>query len=189
MIGSTLSAGLVKARRVNQTSAAYVAKIPVVAEPMIDVNSVTGMSVFDLGDFRKTGEVVNGIFIMPYAVGADNTTGNVQVIGWKLVLGVGADTTKQLWIPILLADFAYTVSAVYPGIALKEVLATELFADTMTLTLAGNANVSIETSSPGTTTADSGIAWAKVDLAGCQKVELSFKIGTATSCNALVSFL
>lgn len=183
MLLETLSSHFRKARSVNQTSNGYVSKIPTVTEPTGDAATATGASVIDIGTDGNYCQ--NGMIILPYGIGSNNQTMSVRVIGWRkvgLTDGQGGATTT-IWIPVVLAEFACTLSSTPIGIAGAQVLNTELFADTITLTY-GNNNVSVEIISP----AADIIAHAVLDLKGFKKVELSFTTGgSATSCNALVA--
>jgi hypothetical protein len=176
----TLTAGFRKARSVNQTSATFVSKVPTGTEPAGDAGTATGASVFDIAPTGASGGAgPNAVLVMPYAVGADNTTFSVRAIGWRLI---GSDPATLLWVPTLLVELACTASAVV-GVAGRAVVATERFADTITLTT-GNDDVSVDIVSP---TGDVA-GHALVDIKGCQKLEFSFSTGSsATSCNALFS--
>ena len=179
MLLQTQISPFVRARTVNQTSNGYVSKIPTITEPAADTGSATASAAISLTDAgARDGAGYNGVLIMPYAIGSDDNTFSMRVIGWRTV---GEATNGVfLWIPVLLCELACTCSTVV-GIAGREVLNTERFADTITITY-GNANVSVEAFSP----ANNVTAHAIVDLKGNQKFELSFTTGgSATSCNAL----
>lgn len=181
MLLETLSTSFRKARSVNQTSTSFVAKIPTVTEPKGDIGTNTGASVIELGNYG--GATQNGVLACFYGVGSNNNTFSARIIGWRSI-GENAVST-MLWVPVLLAEYAVILSSTYPGIAGKTIVATEFFADTITLTY-GNANVSEEIVSP---TADAGIAHVVADIKGFQKLEFAFAInsGSATDCNALLS--
>lgn len=180
MLLETLSTSFRKARSVNQTSTSFVAKIPTVTEPKGDVGTATGASVIELGNYGGTTQ--NGVLACFYGVGSNDNTFSARLIGWRSI-GENAVST-MLWIPVLLAEYQVTLSSTYPGIASKTIIATEFFADTITLTY-GNANVSEEIVSP---TTNAGIAHVVADLKGFQKLEFTFNTGSsATDCNALLS--
>lgn len=171
-----------KARSVNQTSNGYVSKLPTITEPSGDAGTATGSAVIDLANLLG-GQIPNAMLIAPYAVGSNNNTFSLRVIGWRFIPGSGQVQTG-LWIPVLLCEIACTLSNVPVGVAGMVLVATELFADTLVLTT-GNSGVSAEILS----NAGDVIAHAVVDLKGFQKVELSFTTGgSATSCNAILSF-
>lgn len=166
-----------KARSVNQTSAAFVSKVPTGTEPTGDAGSATGASIIELGVdyFPPPKTVVN---VIPFGVGADDSTMSVRIIGWAKA-GTG---TTALWIPVTLAELLCTLSTAV-GVAAKYVVNTERFADTITLTY-GNDDVSIDLGSPANNT----IAIASVLIKNFQKLEISLQTGgSATSCNALIS--
>ncbi len=176
----TLSDVFQKARSVNQTSSSFVSKVPTNATPQGDAGTATGASVIDLGIDGDRAQ--NAIVVLPYCTGNDDVTFSVRVIGWRPV-GIN-DRTTCLWIPVVLAELSCTGGATV-GVAGMVLVATERFADTITLTT-GNANVSTDVNSP----ADDTIAHAVVDLKGFQNVELSFSTGSsATACNALISLI
>jgi len=165
-----------KARKVNQTSASFVAKIPKAAEPIGDAGDATGSSIIEGSYLSKVNKAV--MVLIPYGVGAANTTFSIQVIGWTVV---DQGKSTQEWIPVELCELLCTLGTM-TGIAGGAVLDTENFADTITLTF-GNDNVSVDRSSP----ANNGVGHAVVSLKSFAKFELSFQTGSsATSCNALI---
>jgi hypothetical protein len=177
--GELVSQQFRKARTVNQTSNGYVSKVPTGTAPSGTGSSATNASVID----APTNSLAkpNRLVILPYAIGSNNNTFSVRVIGWMPT----ADSTTRIWIPVLLCELACTVSSSIPGVAAKDVLDTELFADTIAVTY-GNANVSVEVVSP----AADVVAHAIVNIKSLPKVELSFTTGgSATSCNSLVAIL
>lgn len=177
----TFAGRLQKARSVNQTSNGYVSKVPTVTEPLGDAGTATGTSVIEMA--AGTGSSQNLVKIMPYGVGANNTTFSFRVIGWQGIQNAG-NVIPYLWVPVLLGEFACTLSSSAPGVAGATVVATEYFADTITQTYPAAATSSIEVVS----NAADLIAHVVLDAKGCEKIELSFTTGgSATSCNALVS--
>lgn len=179
MLLETLSTPFFKARSVNQTSTSFVSKLATATEPRGDAATATGASVQEL-----TGATVsqNGIMVCPYGTGTNNQTFNMRVLGWR---SVGTNVQTKLWIPVLLCQFACTLSSTLVGVATKVIVATELFADTLTLTY-GNDDISVDIVSP----ANDLPAHALVDVKGCQKLELTFETGSsATDCNCLIAFL
>lgn len=180
MLLETLAGRLQKARSVNQTSAAFVSKVPTTTEPLGDAGTATGSSVINM--VRDSGQSQNLIKIKPYGVGADDTTFSVRVIGWSAIQNAG-NVIPFLWVPELLGEFLCTLSSYCPGVAGATVVATEYFADTISMTYPA-ASSSIDIASNG---ADC-IAHVVLDAKGNEKIELSFTTGSsATSCNALIS--
>lgn len=185
---ATQSSPFQKARLTNQTSNGYVSKIPTTTEPKGDANTATGASVIELGG-KAGGPCQNAVLICPYGLHAsvDGKTMSFRVIGWRCVGLGGASPDTALWIPVKLVEFACTLSGTPVGVAGMTLIATEGFADTITLTgTTGNDDVSIDIVSP----ADDTIGHVVVDMKGSQKLELSFTTGgSATSCNALYALL
>lgn len=143
---------LQRALETNSTDNSFTSKIPTVTEP-------TGNGVFLVG-----AETVE---LLPFGSGADNSTFNMRVIGWRQAGG--------LWVPQILADLSCTLSQAV-GIAKSYVINTERFADAITVTT-GNAVVDA-------VTADTPVK-AVVGVAGYKKVEFIFDLVTATGANCL----
>lgn len=179
MFIETRSQRAFKARSVNQTSNGYVSKIATGTTPNGDAGTATGASIITLCHEGITG--VSGAVILPYGVGSNNNTFSMRVIGWDRI---GNDPNTLLWVPVMLLEVQVTLSSSCVGVAGREVVATELFADTIALVgTSGNPNVSCEIISPANDT----IAHLTLTFKGFAKAELSFTTGaSATSCNALV---
>ena len=169
MLLETLWTKYQKALATNSTSGSFPAIIPTLTEPTSD-------GVFNL---RNDGVFVpNAIRVMPYAIASDNDTFSMRVYAWDRVGPLG------LWVPCVLVELACTASAVV-GVAGGDVLATERFADTISLTT-GNDDISVDIVSP---TGDVA-GHAQIDLKGCEKVKFTFKITSGTtSMNALWKYL
>lgn len=114
--------------------------------------------------------------VVPFGDGADNSTFDLRVIGWK-------PTPLGLWVPTILAQAACALSAAV-GVNSYEVTASQRFADTISLTLV-QANVDSKVSSPVNDTPGS----FQVQTRGSVLVEVIFDLGTATGANALVSWV
>lgn len=178
---ATLAERFFKARSVNETSNGYRSLIPTVTEPSGDAGTATGASILD--NQRGGGAGQNCIRVLPYAIGSNNNTFSLRVIGWDYVgNNPNPGEVRRLWIPTPLCEVACTISSTQVGIVNSQVLNTEMFADTISLTY-GNLNVGIDIVS----TAADIVAHFVLDLKGCQKYELIFTTGgSATSCNALI---
>lgn len=164
---ATLSNEFVKARSVNATDSSFPSRIPTTTEPSAD-------GVIDLAPLA--GRVADNLLLIPYGTGSENDTFDLRVIGWRKV-----DT---LWIPVILAEVACTLSAAV-GVASAPVINSERFVDTLSLTI-GNQNASAEVVSPG----DDVLAHLMLDVKGFSKVEITFAIDTgATGMNALYCVL
>jgi hypothetical protein len=183
-----------KARVVNQTSASYVSKVPTNTEPAADNGtSATGSAAINNGggDSTRTGQ--NSLVVLPYGIGADDVTFNMQVIGWRVI---GSQPISLLWVPSVLIDVACTAGT-STGVAGMQVLNTERFADTITVTTQpytigsdGNAHITNMGTPIVNSPANNGIAFVVVPLYGFQKFEFSFNLNSsATSCNALYAFI
>lgn len=171
MLIETLSGDYRIARSTDSTDASFPSRINTITEPTQD-------GVYDLSTGLPL--VQNLALILPYGVGSDNDTFSVRVIGWRKVGTarpggqVPAGNTR-LWIPLVLAEYACTLSADV-GVAGAIIDNTHRFADTMTLTT-GNANVSEELVSPGGDLK----AHAVLDLKGVHKLEFTFQITSGTT--------
>ena len=176
----TQSMSFRKARKTNSTVASFSARAHLGTEPLLDTDagSATAQVAIDRnGRGGVDGLVQNLLMVMPYAVGADNVTFGCRVYGWRKI---GNDPNTLLWVAILLADLDCTAGASV-GVAGRQVVATERFADTITL-VDGVADF-VKVYSPANDTP----GYVIVDLLGCQKYELEFETGaSATSMNALV---
>ncbi len=174
------------ARKVSQTSTSFVSKIPTKTEPAGDAGTATGSSVIDLTDPLFGGVAQNGICFMFFGAGSDTNTGACRVIGWSKIItapqGTFVDDNNTLWVPTVLAEFAYALS-LQVGVANAVLTASDRFADTITLTgTTANAGVDVDVVSPANDT----IGRVFLDLQGHQKVEFSFHTNSSsTNCNAL----
>lgn len=173
-----------KARSVNSTSTAFPATAPTRTEPTGDAGTAAGRCVIDLAA-RGDGYVPCDVMILPYGLGSANDVFSLRLLGWRKI-GTGL---TALWVPVTLAELACTLGAM-TGVAASEVLATELFCDTITIvseptTTADVTRVgSVLVSSPANDT----VAWAKVPLLGVQKIEFLWDQTTNTpAANALIA--
>lgn len=172
-----------KARSVNQTSNGYVSKVWTTTEPVTDAATATGQATLNMRNGNSATQ--NKLMILPYAIGSDNNTFSMRVIGWRCF---GTDPTTLIWGPILLLEVLCTLDSTLVGVTGSLILVTEMFCDTITLVgTSGNANISHELLNPA-----DGVSTAHVmvDTKGCDKIECSFTTGaSATSCNALIAQL
>lgn len=171
-----------KARTLNETASSFGARIPMATEPPVDAGTATGQATINM---RNGGGLMSSrLMVIPYGVGTNDQTFSFRVLGWRR-FGEERDV-DMIWIgPILLVEANCIIDDTLVGLALKKILATEIFCDTITLQgTSGVANISHELVSPadGIT-----IAHAMVDTKGCDRVEVQFKVGTATSANALIA--
>lgn len=114
------------------------------------------------------------IVVMPYGGNDNNDIGNWKVVGWNRTPG------GQL-IPETKCEVQGTLSSTLTGNAGLDVLATEFFCDTLTLTT-GTAAIFQGT-------ADIDPAYFRAPITGCEWFEILFDLGTGgDSLNALVRF-
>lgn len=179
-----------KARSVNATNSSFPSKIPTATDPFVaagvtgDAATATGASVIRLTDQDVGGAAQNGIEIIFFGEGSDTQTFSCRVIGWSPLMTSGLSPVNpqtNLWIPMVLLEVSVALS-LQTGLAGKAIVATELFADTITLVgTTGVAGIDMNITSPANDT----IARMFVDLWGHQAVELTFDMTGATSGNAL----
>ena len=164
--GSPLS----RARVANSTnSGGFPALAPTTTKPLVD--SATGATgVVDLGN--NPPRLVK---LIPFGVGANNTTFDVRLTAWHNAAG--------LWVPTVLLQFTATLSAAV-GVAGATVLDTERFADTLgdPTTNFGVKGTDCWQHSPQNDTPGFYLA----DAAGGVLYQVDTNLGTATSGNALI---
>lgn len=177
-----------KAAAANVTSASFPARVPTIAEP-------TGGAVVDLANnfFWVPAELM----ILPYGLGSNNDVFDMKVIGWEHIGNV-SPTTQVLWVPTTIAVFTCTISSTLPGVTLAPVIATEFFADTITLKsaitqpLQADQNATPATQYRGEdvtiySPADDTLAWIRLKLLGFSKIEFTFDTTTGTpTMNCLI---
>lgn len=115
--------------------------------------------------------------LIPYAAGADNTTFDVRVIGWRSVGPVVTRGSAQ-WIPTIIVDLACTASSAV-GIAGQTPTSTDRFVDAMTVTTGIAVVPTVTANTPAT---------AVISTAGFRFVEILTNVGAATNVNALFCF-
>ena len=180
MLLTTLATDGRKVRSVNCTDSSFDALAARATRPSGDEGTATGQAVINCR--RDAGDAVsnNAFLIFPYGVGADNTTFDMRVYGWKKVTVDGNNETAT-WFSFLLASFSCTLSA-YTGRTNGCITASERFVDTITL-VGGNDDVSVDIVSPANDTP----AHALLDFKGAADIEVTFDMTGATSGNAVYS--
>lgn len=157
---------LTRVRTALSTDSSFPSKVPTATQP-------SGAGV--VGD-----PVVQGapqwIQVVPFGDGADNSTFDLRVIGWKV-------SDLGIWVPTILAQAACTLSAAV-GVDGYEVTSALRFADTIALTQV-RADVDSKVSTPG---ADL-VASFQVETRGSAFIEVIFDLDSATGANALVSWV
>ena len=160
----------------NSTDATFPSRIPTGTKP-------SGVGVIEMSTDNSI-LTSNGLRVKPYGTGSENNTFSMRVIGWEKTESNPFDANKTLWSPAVLCELLCTLSTVV-GVAGRCIVATERFADTITITT-GNAGVTLDVVSP----TGNVIAHALVDTKGHRLVELTFSTGSsATDMNALVAKL
>lgn len=160
------------AKTTNDTATSFSALLATLTRP----SRSSTRAVFDLGKPGLRSE--NVIVVYPFGGNDDNDIINVKVSGWNFSKDEGA---RGMWISSLICEVAATLSATLLGLASEDVVATEFFADILSLTK-GKASLY-----QGTSNVD--IAFFKAPVSGYEIVELTFDLGTGGDTqNALVRF-
>jgi hypothetical protein len=139
-------------------------------------------------------ECFRWLMLIPFGVGAADTTMNLRVLGWSPTIGLGGGSPQQLWVPSNLGTYQATMGG-STGVANSDIPATMNFADGITVPDSGPSF--INAAAPNTippivegwfvqTVADDGIAMLSVPTFGFRFLEVIFNTNSsATSCNAL----
>ena len=175
-----------KAWATNADTSAFASRIPTTTEPSND--GVVSLRASDAGVV-----VPARVLLLPYGLGADNDAFSMRVIGWRRI-GSGVSPANVLWIPIILGEFACTISAAV-GVVGSPVLNTERFADTITVVKQPKTT---DTDSVGAASrgdnfiysaAGDLIAFIDMLVLGCDKLEFTFDQTTnAPTTNVLYAF-
>jgi hypothetical protein len=175
---STKVLPLGKVRTTNSTDTSFPARAPQAAKP-------TGNGVIDWQAFlalKGNGGVPTNLKLLPFGTGADDSLFDMLVIGWKHTdseeKGLNG-TAPSLWVPMPIVQVTCQLSTCI-GVANRDVIATERFADKIT-GAAWNSTAGLEIRSPETNLP----AWLMFDALGCSVFEVLFDLNTAASANAL----
>lgn len=136
-----------KVRRINENASSFAAKIPTITMP-------AGDGVVKIENGEDTLE------LLVYGLGANNDAFDFRVTGWRKT-----NFIQPLWMPTIICEVSAVISSSVPGTVLSELLATEFFADTLTL----NKGVAVVP----TVTGDACAALCIVDITGCDRWELT----------------
>jgi hypothetical protein len=182
----TLSQSWQRARRVNATDNGFPSRVPTRTKPSgkgTDAAQATSSAVFGDADSLL---VQNSVMMKFYGVGSNNNTFSARLVGWAHVIEEG-DLSSDFWDPTDLFEVQVTLTSTIVGPTNGLLGATQLFADTITLTgTTANANVNIMICSP----ANDRAGYLTIDFVGFQMIEPIFTTGaSATSCNALLRTL
>lgn len=149
----------------NATDSSFAARIPTTTTP-------AAAGVITLAAVGQPGP--GELCLLFYGVGADNTTFDARVIGWRPAVVDGSTT---LWVHDLIAQVQLIISTTQLGVAGTGVTASNFFCDTATL-----ANGIAVCDNP---VANSSPASVTVGVEGYPLVEVLFDMTGATSGNAL----
>lgn len=174
------------------TTAAYATVIPTITEPSgTKVGDAGTTGVFNLTAGR-TGHTPKRIHCLFFGAGSDNNQPKCRLYGWSRI---GSSPVATLWIPTLIFDLTLTLSAKI-GIAGADIVATDRFADTVSVTYQPTTINTITTSGNITdgelkvfSPANDLIAWVEACVHGFEKIQFDFDKGTATNVNAAFRFL
>ena len=125
MIIESLTTGLVKGQSTNSTATSFSALVATVTKPEASATR----TVIDLGLGPKQRST---LVVYPYGGNDNNDLINVKVSGWSRVHPVSGG--QQMWVSSLICTVQATLSSTLVGLAGMPVVATEFFADVLTLT-------------------------------------------------------
>lgn len=167
------TSGEVSARVTNSTDATFPSRIPTTTAPTSNDGVVS------------LPRDPTWVSLIPYGVGATNTTFDVRVIGWRKYGAINS-TTGTLYTPRILLQFTATLGTA-AGVAGSNVDETNLFADTLSdpVTGMGAIGVNCQPTSPANDT----VAHYYMDAQGCQFIEVLFDMTGASSGNCLVGVM
>lgn len=165
-IPTSFSLPLYKAKATNATDTSFASKVPTTTEPTND----------GVVDLAGQGEAPTWLMLIPYGTGDADDAFDMRLLGWRKV--------ATLWVPTILLQFTATLGTAV-GVAGAAVVATEMFADTVSdpATGMGSVGANCQPSSPANNT----VAHYLVDTRGCPKVEFCFDAttGNPTGMNCL----
>ena len=153
-----------KGQSTNSTSNAWGTNLPTITQPAASATRSVVCSRTELGSSRTTLEVT------PYGGNTNNDIINLKVLGWNRTPGTTSPYVAPLWVPHLICEVQATLSSTLVGVAGRDVIATEFFADTLTLTY----GVAVLYQGAG----DVDIARFECGISGFEIVEIDYKTGT-----------
>lgn len=169
---SSLVSDWKKAQSTNSTATSFSASLATATKPEA---SATRSIISVVKSMRDS----NTLCVMPYGGNDNNDVINQKVRGWNFIKSAG---TYGLWVPSLICEVQATLSSTLVGVAGEDVVATELFADILTLT------TGIAVLKQGT--ADIDAATYLVDVSGFELVEITYDLGAGGDTqNALYRFV
>lgn len=189
MFIETLSQPLFQLRGTNSTDNGQTPPVTRIGPPSglgDSASQATSPAIIQGGNGGNT--VQNGLLIVPYGVGSNGNTFNLNVYSWRPIVVRSSQQqvipASQQWVAVLLCQIACTLASGTAGVAGGTLGTSTYFCSTLSVTY-GNANVSIEVVS----TAAGRIASFTVDAKGSPLVEVWGDTGgSATNFNALYSW-
>lgn len=161
------------AQTTNSTATSFSASIVTLTKPEA---SATRSVIALPGPGSRTS---NTLVVMPFGGNTNNDVINQKVTGWNFSKN---DGTRGIWVPSLICEVQATLSSTLVGLASEDVIATEFFADILTLT------TGIAVLMQGT--ADVDPATYIVDVSGFELVEITYDLGSGGDTqNALYRFV
>jgi hypothetical protein len=198
MLIETLSEEFRPVRVTDTTDAAYPARPLVMTRPSGEGTSASqGASAAVVDMSMGSRFTQNSLIIVP--IGQGSGTFNMLILGWRksqysgpsglAQMGTGAQPVPTgVWVPYSLGEFAVTIGNFQGGLGSTSVPAADYFASTISVVgTTANPGVNANVVSPGAS-ANFPVGFLTLDLQGSSLIEFLFKIGTASSANALVSF-
>lgn len=176
----------------NYSTNGYPTRVPTITAPYqaTPTGGAAGDGVIAMGAGGM--EAPFHLLLVPYGVGADDTTFSLTVLGWRAT-NFSTDLTQPLWVPVTLGVYQATLSATV-GVAGSNLGTTQAFADAITVTSGPSF---INAAAPNTippicpnwfviSAAADSIGMISQPSFGFQYLEVIFTTGgSATSCNAL----
>lgn len=158
----------IKGQSTNSTASSFSALADTVTRP-------TGSATRTIIDLSQSAGMAgvrarNTLAVVPYGGNDNNDIINVKVSVWNRFKERVTNGVADLWTARLVCEVQCTLSSSLVGVAGQHVVATELYADTLTLT------TGIAVLHNGT--ADVDKAWFECDVAGNDLVEITGDLGT-----------
>lgn len=173
-----------KARTINATDNGFPSRLIRATQPSGIGDSAAQATASAVVPYGLDGPYSqNGMMVKPFGAGANNATASMRAIGWSRIVEQSGSLDTLVWDPTDLFEVQYTLSSTPIGLAGKVVVATDLFADTITITgTTAIANVTVTVNSP----ANDRPAFLLFDAYGFELIEFVFTTGaSATNCNCL----
>lgn len=155
----------VKGLSANSTANAWSALSDTRTEPPVGYGATR--TVIDNGVTLASD--LTALRVTPYGGNDNNDQLSVKVVGWNRLVPL-PQQGNVIWRPRLICQVLCTLSSSLPGLAGGDVLSTEYYADTISLT------TGVALIYQGT--ADTDVAWFLCDVSGYERVEVLGKLET-----------